>query len=95
MRLLGKQLLFDFIKRYNDSQSQILSWMAEVENSNWQTPHELKNRYSSASILRGQNVIFDFCWNKYRLWVQVTYKNGIVLVKKIGTHKEYNKWNIC
>ena len=54
----------------------------------------LKGRYPKASILRNQNVVFDICRNKYRLWVKVSYKNEIVLIEKIGTHKEYEKWNI-
>ncbi|OIO07668.1 addiction module toxin RelE [Candidatus Falkowbacteria bacterium CG_4_9_14_3_um_filter_36_9] len=94
MRLIGKEPLYDFMNKYSDSRSQIESWIAEVEETVWQTPHELKCRYSSASIIGGQNVVFNICGNKYRLWVKTTYKIGVVLIKKIGTHDEYIKWNI-
>ncbi len=94
MKLIGKQLLQDFITRCADAQSQVESWEAEVEEAEWSTPHELKCRYPKASILRNQNVVFDICGNKYRLWVKINYKNKLVLIKKIGTHKEYDKWYI-
>lgn len=94
MKLIGKQTLQDFIGKHADARSQIESWKAEVEEAKWSTPHELKGRYPKASILRSQNVVFDICRNKYRLWVKVSYKNEIVLIEKIGTHKEYEKWNI-
>ena len=94
MKLIGKQPLRDFIERHADARSQIESWEAEVEEAQWSTPHELKNRYPKASIVKSQNVIFDIFRNKYRLWVKVNYKNQTVLVKKIGTHKEYEKWEI-
>jgi len=94
MKLLGRQLLSEFKKIHADARSQVESWKVEVEGAQWSTPFELKSRYPKASILKGQNVIFDICGNKYRLWAQVSFKNGIVLVRKIGTHKEYDNWNI-
>lgn len=94
MDLLGIKTLHDFKEKYADSRSKIDSWKAEVRDAQWNTPHEIKERYSKASIIKDKQVVFDICGNKYRLWVQVDYKNKIVLVKKIGTHNEYNKWII-
>ena len=93
MTLLGKKLLYDFKEEHADARSQIESWETEVEEVQWNTPHDLKKRYPKASLKKDQ-VVFDLCWNKYRLLVQVNYRNGIVLIKKIGTHKEYDNWNI-
>jgi mRNA interferase HigB len=94
MKLLGKKLLHDFQEAHADARSQIESWEAEVEEIQWSNPHDLKSRYPKASLIKDQYVVFDLCWNKYRLLVQVNYKNGIVLIKKIGTHKEYDSWGI-
>ena len=94
MKLLGKKLLHNFKEAHADAQSQIESWEAEVEETQWNNPHDLKSRYPKASLVKNQHVVFDLCWNKYRLLVQVNYKNGIVLIKKIGTHKEYDSWGI-
>lgn len=94
MKLLGKKILQDFKEQYPEAKSQIDSWEAEVEEAQWATPHDLKKRFPKASILGNQQAIFNICWNKYRLWVQVSYKNGIVWVRNIGTHKEYDGWNI-
>lgn len=94
MKLLGKQILYKFKVQHADARSQIESWEAEVEGAQWSTPHALKTRYPKASLIEAQLVVFNICGNKYRLLVQVNYKNGIVLVKKIGTHKEYDNWKI-
>ena len=94
MKLLNKQILHNFKEQHADARSQIESWEAEVEEAQWSTPADLKRRYPKASFLKDQYVIFDICWNRYRLLVQVTYKNGIVLIKKVGTHKEYDSWKI-
>lgn len=94
MKLLGKQLLYDFAEKHADARSKINSWWAEVEGAQWDSPNDLKRRYPKASILKEQQVVFDICGNKYRLWIQISYKNKIVLIKKIGTHNEYEKWDL-
>jgi mRNA interferase HigB len=94
MKLLGKQLLYEFVKNHADARSQIDSWQAEVEEMQWDTPNELKFRYPKASILKERQVIFDICGNKYRIWTQISYQNKVVLIKNVGTHKEYDKWNL-
>lgn len=94
MKLLGKTTLHDFKARHADAKPSIESWEAEVEEAQWDTPHQLKLRYPKASFVGGLQVVFNFCWNKYRLLTTVNYKNKIILVEKIGTHKEYDKWNL-
>ena len=94
MKLLGTKKLHDFRKKHAGARSQIESWEAEVEEAQWNTPHDLKNRYPAASLVKDQHVVFNICGNKYRLLVQVSYKNRIVLIKKVGTHKEYDNWEI-
>ena len=94
MKLLGKKLLYDFKAGHADARPQIESWEAEVEEVQWNSPHDLKKKYPKASLLKNQHVVFNICWKKYRLLVQVNYKNRVVLTKKIGTHKEYDNWKI-
>ena len=94
MKLLGKEKLRKFMEQHADARSQIESWEAEIEEAQWTTPHDLKEKYPKASILKSQNVIFNILGNKYRLWSKINYQNQIALVKDVGTHKEYEKWNI-
>lgn len=94
MKILGKKIMYDFKKNHDGARSQLDSWEAEVNEAQWETPHDLKRRYPKASLLKGQHVIFDINNNRHRLLVQVNYKNSIVLVKKIGTHKEYDRWSV-
>jgi mRNA interferase HigB len=39
-------------------------------------------------------VVFNLGGNKFRLLVVVAYVNGVVLVKQVGTHAEYDKWKL-
>ena len=77
---------------HTDTREWITAWVAEVEAATWKTPQDIKNRYSSASFLPNRIVIFNVKGNSYRLAVQVAFNVGVVMVKKIGTHAEYDRW---
>lgn len=94
MKLMGKQLLEAFKQKHADARQSIDSWKTEVEEANWQTPSDLKRKYPKASIIGHQHALFNICGNRYRLWISIAYKSGVALVKRIGTHKEYDDWEI-
>lgn len=93
MKLVGLQKLHDFTKRHADARSAIAAWIVEVTNATWNSPIDVKARYVHASILNNNKVIFNIKGNDYRLEVQVSYKNQVVTIKRIGTHREYSNWS--
>lgn len=92
MKLIGKDVLYKFKHQYAEARSQINSWETEVYVAQWNMPLDIKKRYATASFLKNNQVVFNIKGNKYRLLVRVDYANKIVLVIKVGTHKEYMKW---
>ncbi|MBI4039135.1 type II toxin-antitoxin system HigB family toxin [Candidatus Daviesbacteria bacterium] len=93
MKVIGKGVLDEFKAKHSDASAQVNSWLAEVEEAEWSSPMDVKQRYASASIIDG-NIVFNIKGNNYRLWIKVNYKNGIVLIKEVGTHSQYMKWVI-
>lgn len=69
------------------------AWVQEAEAAAWRSPRDIKDRYPAASILANNIVIFNLRGNQYRLEVQVAYHTGKVVVKRIGTHAEYDRWH--
>ena len=47
--------------------------------------------HPKASILKGGRVVFNIKANDYRLIVVVRYENGIVIIRLIESHEEYDK----
>ena len=92
MKVVGRKKLEAFSRRHADVRSQIQAWLCEVEEAQWQTPHDVKARYTTASFLGDNRVVFNLKGNKYRLDVKLSYKNQVVLIKRIGTHAEYSTW---
>ena len=92
MKVVGKGILDDFKRRHADARSQVDAWLAEVEDAKWGSPNDIKARFKSASFLPSNRVVFNLKGNTYRLDVKVTYKTKVVLIKRVGTHAEYDKW---
>lgn len=90
MRVVAKRTLRECWERFPDSEDALKAWYAEATEASWQNPADIKAKYGSASILKDSRVVFNICGNKYRLVVKISYKNGVVLIRFVGTHKEYD-----
>ncbi len=96
MRVIAKSTLKKFWeqKSYSDARSPLESWYEEAIKANWLSPQFIKNQYAHASICGNNRVVFNIGGNKYRLVVEIQYQGGIVWVKFIGTHAQYDKINV-
>ena len=92
MRLVGKENLVEFYIRHTDAKVAIEAWVAEVEKATWKSPLEVKLRYPKASVIQGNRFVFDIKGNKYRIDTVVAFNTAIVVVKRVGTHREYDNW---
>lgn len=93
MRIIAKSTLRKFWEtpQYNDAQGPLESWHDEVANAQWKSPHDVKAHFGNASTLGNNRVVFNIGGNKYRLIVEIQYRVGIVWVKFIGTHSQYDE----
>ena len=91
MRLVGQTRLDSFARKHADARTPLAAWIAEVEDADWRTSHDLRARYPSASFLAENAVVFNVKGNHYRLVCTVAYNAGVVVVNWIGTHAEYTK----
>lgn len=91
MRVIAKRTLRDFWEKHADSEQQLKAWYHEAEQANWKSPNDIKKGYPSASILEDNRMVFNIKGNNYRLIVRINYNYGIVWIRFIGTHAEYDK----
>ncbi len=91
MKILKRKTLQDFWTKHANAKGPLQAWFAEVNKANWNDTTDIKAKYSSADFVAGNRVIFNIGGNNYRLIVKVAYKAGIVYIRFIGTHAEYDK----
>lgn len=92
MKLHGRGKLLAFERKHPDVRGPLRAWAAEVGDAEWQTTMDIKDRYRSASIIDGGRVVFNLKGNKYRLDTRINFPTQIVLVVRVGTHAEYDRW---
>lgn len=92
MRVITKVALQTYWGRpgREDAEGPLKAWFAEAKNAVWKTPADIKARYRTASFVGDDRVVFNIGGNKHRLVVHVKYRSGIVLVKFVGSHAEYD-----
>jgi mRNA interferase HigB len=93
VRVISKSTLRDFWMNHKDCEEPLKSWFNEAEQSNWTSSNEIKTDYPSASILQVNRVVFNIKGNSYRLIVKINYKVGVIWIRFIGTHSDYDKIN--
>lgn len=89
--MIAKRTLRDFWSTHADSEQQLQAWYNEAEQATWKSPNDIKRDYPSASILEDNRMVFNIKGNKYRLIVRINYKYGVLWIRFIGTHAEYDK----
>lgn len=93
MRVIARRALNRYGENVPEAKASLDAWYHEAVKADWQTPNEVKDQYRSASILKAGRAVFNVAGNKYRLVVGINYQVGIVYIKFIGTHAEYDKIN--
>ncbi len=93
MRVIAVSTLRKFWAAHPDAEQPLKAWHDEVAQAKWTQPADIKAQYRTASILKNRRVVFNIKGNEYRLIVAIAYHVGVVYIKFIGTHYEYDKIN--
>lgn len=92
MRVVGRQRLQDLYERHAEAKQRVLAWLAEVEDAVWKSPQDIRRRFTTASFLGDNVVVFNIGGNRYRVATKILYEQQQVLVVRAGTHDEYDSW---
>lgn len=91
MRVIARRTLREFYAVHADAKSALEAWFHEVNAAKWAGPQDIKERYPSADILPGNRAVFNIKGNHYRIIVKIHYNTGIVFIRFVGVHAEYDK----
>lgn len=90
MRIIARRTLREYWEQHPDAEQALQAWYHDAKNATWTSPADIKRTYATASILANNRVVFNIRGNQYRLVVAINYGFGIVYVRFVGTHKEYD-----
>ena len=91
MRIISKKVLREFWGVHSGAEQPLKAWHAKVKLADWKTPSDVKSDYRNASFIANNRVIFNIKGNTYRLVAVVNYDFGIIYIRFVGSHNEYDK----
>ena len=100
MRNIARRTLREFVdgrrghKDHAALKAALDAWFDEVRKARWSGAADVKRSYATASIISADRTVFNIRGNDYRLVVAADYAKGIVGIKWIGTHKDYDKIDV-
>jgi mRNA interferase HigB len=100
MRIIARRTLRRFVESRVGHRDQAAlaaaldAWFDEVRKASWRTTVDVKRRYASASIITAERVVFNIKGNDYRLVAAVDFEKGIVWIKWLGTHRDYDRIDV-
>ncbi|MCK8786733.1 type II toxin-antitoxin system HigB family toxin [Roseomonas sp. NAR14] len=90
MQIIAKRTLRQFWEREPQAEAPLRLWFAMVNKAEWNNPAEVRATFGSADFVADSRVIFDIGGNKFRLVCRISYRFKRVMVKFVGTHREYD-----
>ena len=92
MQVIAKRTLRLFWERHPQAEGPLRSWHAVVSKGDWRGPADVKRSFgANVDFVRDNRIVFDIGGNKYRVVAHAAYRFKRVLVKFVGTHKEYDR----
>lgn len=94
MRIIAKSTLRDFWESgHPGAKAALEEWHRITVLATWTTPNAVKDTYGNASIIANDRVVFNIAGNKYRLVAAIDIRRGLLFVKFVGTHRQYDLIN--
>ena len=100
MRIIARRTLREFVadragqRDHAALQAALDAWFHEVRRARWTSTADVKRHYRPASVVSADSIVFNIKGNDYRLVVSVDFEKGIVWIKWIGTHAEYDRIDV-
>ena len=91
MRIIARRVLREFWEQHPDARQALQAWYADAKSATWKSPADIKKIYRNASLIANNRVVFNIKGNRYRLVVAIQYEYGIVYIRFVGTHQEYDR----
>ena len=91
MIIANKELLDDFVQKHANAAGPLNRWIDQVRAAQLTSHTDLKRLFPSADYVKNGRYVFNIGGNNYRLVVVVIFIAGVMNIRFVGTHAEYDK----
>jgi len=91
MHIISRKKLRGFWEKHPEVRQPLQAWYDDVRHAMWESPADIKDVYRNASFISNNRVVFNIKGNSYRLVASIHYGHGIIFIRFVGTHQEYDR----
>jgi mRNA interferase HigB len=90
MKLISNKALREFAARHEDADQPLQDFRRLIESGSFTNFAELKATFRSVDKV-GDRYVFNIGGNKYRVVAAIAFKPGLLWIKAVMTHANYDK----
>jgi mRNA interferase HigB len=90
VRIISRRTLRAFWERQPQARKPLEAWFQVTKTAEWRDPADLKSTFASADVV-SRLTVFNIGHNRFRLIAKIAYDVGIVFIRAVLTHKEYDR----
>ncbi len=90
MHVVSHKAIRLYSEEHPDAESALDHWYRVAKRATWANFTEVKRSFNTADFV-APYVVFDIGGNKYRLVAEMAFSRGVLFIRWIMTHKEYEK----
>ena len=91
MIIANKELLDKFVQTHADAARPLNRWLVYVTTAQWNSHADLKKMFPTADYVKNGRYVFNIAGNNYRVVAVVIFVGGVMNVRFVGTHAEYDR----
>lgn len=90
MHIVSHKAIRVFCETHREAANALNYWYKVAKRATWTNFSEVKQTFNTADFV-APYVVFDVGGNKYRLIAEINFRIQILFIRRILTHKEYEK----
>lgn len=91
MHIIKRKALIDFYTANPKAKDALEDWFWKTRAATWTCFADVKKTFNSVDNVGHQHYVFNIKGNDYRLIAVIKFTIQNVLIRFVGTHKEYDK----
>lgn len=79
-----------FFQQHKPAEVPLKQWRSAVLAADWKNFPDIRRTFTTADWIDGK-IVFDIKGNDYRLIAIAQFENGMLYIRHVLTHEEYDK----
>jgi mRNA interferase HigB len=93
MRIIAWSVLAAYAEKHPETEIPLHRWRTLLKAARWKSMDDVRLAAPNAKIMNGERARFEIAGGNFRMIAAFDFGRGIVFVKFIGTHAEYDRTN--